>query len=138
MKKKVQKKAIIKPTAVKPIKKVVKKVKLEDGKVIKDTGSKGKKDKGDEEEGTAVYKWWEEEEKEGGIKWSTLSHAGPLFPAVYVPHGIKMKYNGAEVVLTPACEEVASFFAALVGTDYATNKTFCKVRYNKLNSELFR
>ena len=34
--------------------------------------------------------------------------------------------SGQPVTLTPAAEEVATFFAALIETDYAKNETFCK------------
>ena len=92
-------------------------------------------EEGEEEQ---VYKWWLEEEKEGGVKWERLEHQGPLFPPSYEPHGIKMKYDGIflfffsnisqgrDVDLTPPSEEVGSFFAALLETDYAKNATFCK------------
>lgn len=45
--------------------------------------------------------------------WSTLEHGGVLFPPEYVPHGVKMLYDGVPVDLTPEQEEVASFFAAM-------------------------
>lgn len=35
-----------------------------------------------------------------------------------------MKYEGKEVELDPEAEEVAGFYAALLGTDWAENKTF--------------
>ena len=47
--------------------------------------------------------------KSGGVgkaKWSTLQHCGVLFPPPYVPHGVKMLYNGRPVHLTPEQEEV--------------------------------
>ncbi|KAJ3036317.1 DNA topoisomerase 1, partial [Rhizoclosmatium hyalinum] len=53
-----------------------------------------------------------------------MSHNGPVFPPAYVPHGIKMKYNGVPIALEPDSEEVATFFAGVVGTDYEKNKTF--------------
>ncbi|KAI8883942.1 hypothetical protein K501DRAFT_332972 [Backusella circina FSU 941] len=86
---------------------------------------------GDEE----VYKWWEEEntnaneqllEQDGSVKWSTLQHSGVLFPPSYVSHGIKMRYNGKLIKLSPEAEEVASFFAALLETDHGKNPTFQK------------
>ncbi len=42
------------------------------------------------------------------IKWTTLEHAGVMFPPEYVPHGVKMLYNGAPVDLEPhqACRAV--------------------------------
>ena len=35
------------------------------------------------------------------------------FPALYVPHNVKMRYDGREVDLTPAQEEVATFYAEM-------------------------
>ncbi|KAI8098492.1 uncharacterized protein BX664DRAFT_1002 [Halteromyces radiatus] len=94
-----------------------------------------KKIKKEIKEEVEVYKWWEEEtpdrsidneEDEGGIRWTTLSHYGVLFPPEYVPHGIQMKYDGKPVSLTPEAEEVASFFAALLESDHGKNPTFQK------------
>ncbi|KAI9006293.1 hypothetical protein CLU79DRAFT_840896 [Phycomyces nitens] len=89
---------------------------------------KSKKAKEEEEE---VYKWWEEdiqksEDVDDSIKWTTLEHNGVLFPPEYVPHGVKMKYDGKPITLSPEAEEVASFFAALLETDHAKNPTFQK------------
>lgn len=128
-----------KPKPVKVKKELKEKVKSEKSTPIKK--QKGKQEDGNEEEQQEEeYKWWLEEEKEGGVKWDTLQHAGPLFPPDYVPHNVKMNYDGTwlrsflsewndigrAVTLTPAAEEVATFFAALIETDYAKNKTFCK------------
>jgi DNA topoisomerase I len=125
----------------KPIKKTadkksiaVKKEKRSDGntptksKPIKPAKSPKVKSEADGEDGEVEedYKWWEAGDLSNGLKWTSLQHQGPLFPPPYEPHGVKMKYDGKPVTLTPAAEEVASFFAALVGTDHANNPTFCK------------
>uniref|UniRef100_A0A0D9X4J3 DNA topoisomerase I n=1 Tax=Leersia perrieri TaxID=77586 RepID=A0A0D9X4J3_9ORYZ len=60
----------------------------------------------------------------GGKKWSTLEHNGVIFPPPYKPHGVKMLYNGQPVDLTPEQEEVATMFAVMKDTDYASKKTF--------------
>lgn len=84
-------------------------------------GKKGSK-KGEGEDGTAkseedtTYKWWEAEEdwkvgEKKNWKWRTLRHNGVYFMPDYVPHGVKMLYDGKPVDLTPAQEEVATFFA---------------------------
>lgn len=41
-----------------------------------------------------------------------------------------MKYDGSPVKLSPASEEIATFFAQVVGTQYAENETFCKNFFN--------
>ncbi|KAI8974290.1 hypothetical protein BDB01DRAFT_402845 [Pilobolus umbonatus] len=86
--------------------------------------------KGIKEEEEELYKWWEEGQDEivsdGTIKWNTLQHNGVLFPPDYVPHNIKMKYDGKYITLSPEAEEVATFFAALLETDHAKNPIFQK------------
>ncbi|KAK1262588.1 DNA topoisomerase 1 [Acorus gramineus] len=59
-----------------------------------------------------------------GQKWTTLEHNGVIFPPPYKPHGVKMLYNGEPVHLKPEQEEVATMFAVMKDTDYATKPTF--------------
>ncbi|KAJ6819582.1 DNA topoisomerase 1 beta-like [Iris pallida] len=61
---------------------------------------------------------------DGGKKWTTLEHNGVIFPPPYKPHGIKMLYNGQPVDLTPEQEEVATMFAVMKDTDFATKQKF--------------
>lgn len=82
--------------------------------------------KDEEEEQEEEYKWWLEENRDETVKWTTLSHNGVLFPPLYEPHGVKMKYDGVEIKLSPDGEEVATFYAALLGTDWVENPTFRK------------
>ncbi|GAA5931368.1 hypothetical protein JCM3775_005006 [Rhodotorula graminis] len=88
---------------------------------------KAKKEDDDDEGGSGdeVFKWWENQQ-DGESKWRTLEHSGVLFPPEYEPHGVKMKYEGKPVELAPEAEEVASFFAAILETDYPKNPTFVK------------
>eukprot|EP00736_Rhodelphis_marinus_P006191 Rmarinus@m.10293 len=60
----------------------------------------------------------------GGVKWKTLEHRGVIFPPPYEPHGVKIKYNGEPVTLSPAAEEAATFFAVMLETDYAKKEKF--------------
>ena len=62
----------------------------------------------------------------GAQMWKTLRHAGVLFPPEYVPHGVKMKYEGRDVELTPDQEEVATMFAVMKETDYMQKPVFLK------------
>lgn len=48
------------------------------------------------------------------------------FPPPYEPHGVNMLYDGKPVTLSPASEEVATFFATVLGTQHAENATFCQ------------
>ncbi|KAK9089799.1 hypothetical protein Scep_028881 [Stephania cephalantha] len=59
-----------------------------------------------------------------GQKWTTLEHNGVIFPPPYKSHGVKMLYNGQPVDLTPEQEEVATMFAVMKDTDYATKPKF--------------
>jgi len=44
--------------------------------------------------------------KQGGIRWKTLEHGGVMFPALYVPHGKKLIYDGKRIELNSEQEEV--------------------------------
>ncbi|KAJ2691992.1 DNA topoisomerase 1, partial [Coemansia spiralis] len=79
---------------------------------------------GSEASGDDDYKWWLEQKGDDGPKWQTLDHNGVLFPPEYVPHGVPLVYKGAAIALPPVVEEVATFFAAVLGTDHAVNPTF--------------
>lgn len=65
-------------------------------------------------------------DQDDGVKWTSLQHNGVMFPPEYVPHGVKMNYDGVPIELSAASEEVAGFFAQVLGTQYAENPTFCK------------
>ena len=52
-----------------------------------------------------AFLWWDAKEPPEGCQWVTMEHAGVSFPDDYVPHGIKMFYEGNPVDLTPAQEE---------------------------------
>ncbi|KAI8894723.1 hypothetical protein BC833DRAFT_603846 [Globomyces pollinis-pini] len=89
----------------------------------KSSPSKSVKEEDDEDD---QHKWWLDSNKDDTVKWTTLEHQGPLFPPPYIPHNVKMKYDGEEVTLTPKAEEVASFYAALLETDHGNNPVFQK------------
>lgn len=100
--------------------------------VLKPTPNKREKKVKKEEDDPDLYKWWEEEqqaqevEQDDSVKWTSLQHNGVLFPPEYKPHGVKMKYAGKPISLSPEAEEVASFFAALLETDHGRNPVFQK------------
>ena len=76
-----------------------------------------------------INKWWEkppEEENDNNsgdedesAKWKHMEHNGVLFPPEYEPHGIKIKYKGEPIELNPEQEEVVTFWAQVIDTDYA-------------------
>lgn len=74
------------------------------------------------------YRWWDDGEgdKKGGIKWTTLVHNAVIFPPEYEPHGIPLLYDGELVPLSTESEEIATFYAAKLETDYVKKSTFCR------------
>jgi len=86
---------------------------------------KGKKRKGVEEE-EPEYKWWLDDPLPEGKKWKTLEHNGLLFPPSYVPHGVKMLYDGKPIELTPEAEELATYFSQYLETDHIKKPQFRK------------
>ena len=73
------------------------------------------------------FKWWEQQlEFDDSIKWNLLEHHGVYFPPDYVPHHVKMLYDGQEVELDAESEEVAGFYAQLLDTEWVGNPVFRK------------
>jgi DNA topoisomerase-1 len=66
-------------------------------------------------------KWWEEQlDEPSTTKWESLEHNGVTFPPLYELHSVPLLYEGQPVPLNPEQEEVASWWAAVVGTDWET------------------
>lgn len=61
----------------------------------------------------SFFQWWEVPPHAKGVKWHYMEHTGVYFPPAYVPHGVKILYDGVPVDLTPEQEEIATFFAAI-------------------------
>lgn len=73
------------------------------------------------EEEEEEYRWWDEPTKgDGTKKWTTLEHAGVVFPPPYepLPKNVKMRYSGMPVILAPEAEEVAGFFGAMLNSTH--------------------
>lgn len=72
----------------------------------------------------------ENDEHQGGaprqIHWTTLRHAGVMFPPEYVPHNVQVVYNNKPVKLTAPQEELATMYASMLKSDYITKPMFCK------------
>lgn len=79
------------------------------------------------EQAMKTYKWWEEPELEDGKQWESLEHNGAHFAPEYKPHGVKLKYDGKDVSLTPAQEEVATFYASVSFTCYLARLFVCRL-----------
>lgn len=89
-------------------KSVAKQVKTEDGASAGGSKSKSLKklDKSERlQYAMQSFLWWNSKEPPPGCQWLTMEHAGVSFPEPYVPHGIKMRYQGEPVDLTPLQEE---------------------------------
>lgn len=90
--------------------------------------------------------WWDEEsddddDEANGIKWRTLEHKGVLFPPAYAPHKKKLLYgpNKESIQLSQEAEEVATFYAQMLNTEYvkkeAFNQNFFRDFLKVLNSD---
>lgn len=75
---------------------------------------------------TSTYKWWENEIDDSEIRWTSLEHAGVMFPPVYepLPKHVHLYYDGKPIWLPPAAEEVAGFFGAILHSDHVSNPVF--------------
>lgn len=73
-----------------------------------------------------AIKWWDAKPYSGDQKWRRLEHNGVVFAPPYEAHGVKMKYDGKPMDLTPEQEECATWFATILESDHAQNPTFCK------------
>ncbi len=75
-----------------------------------------------------VNLWWEKTaadgESEDAQKWETLEHRGLMFTPDYIPHNVPLIYDGKTVHLEPEAEEVATFFASTLGTDWCEKPKF--------------
>ncbi|KAL8813028.1 MAG: hypothetical protein Q9223_007150 [Gallowayella weberi] len=97
------------------------------GKSVKKEDTEQDQEAEDEEE---EYRWWEDPTKgDGTKKWTTLEHAGVVFPPPYepMPKNVKMLYDGKPVGMAPEAEEVATFFGSMLNSTHnVENPTFQK------------
>lgn len=97
------------------------------GKSLKKEETEQDQEAEDEEE---EYRWWEDPTKgDGTTKWTTLEHAGVVFPPPYepLPRNVKLLYDGNPVSLAPEAEEVATFFGSMLNSTHnVENPTFQK------------
>ena len=111
------------PLARKP---AAKKTKAENSTPKKATKARGIKKEETEQDQEAEdeeeeYRWWDDPSKgDGTKKWTTLEHAGVVFPPPYepLPNNVKMRYDGVPVFLAPEAEEVAGFFGAMLNSTH--------------------
>lgn len=97
------------------------------GKAVKNEETEQDREAEEEEE---EYRWWEDPTKgDGTKKWTTLEHAGVVFPPPYqpLPKNVQMRYEGKPVKMSPEAEEIAGFFGAMLNSTHnVENPTFQK------------
>ena len=74
------------------------------------------------------FLWWDAHDPPPGCQWVTMEHNGVSFPEPYVPHGVKMLYDGQEVDLTPVQEEAYVSKLTRVGRHCSGCKIYCGMR----------
>ncbi|KAG7275985.1 hypothetical protein CRUP_028542 [Coryphaenoides rupestris] len=84
------------------------------------------------------WKWWEEERYTDGVKWKFLEHKGPVFAPPYeaLPSNVKFYYDGKHMKLSPATEEVATFFGKMLDHEYTTKEVFRKNFFKDWRKEM--
>ncbi|XP_067323345.1 DNA topoisomerase I, mitochondrial [Anolis sagrei] len=81
---------------------------------------------------------WEEEKRQDGAKWHQLQHKGPYFAPPYerLPNGVKFYYDGKPMKLSPAAEEVATFFAKMLDHECTAKAAFRRNFFNDWTKEM--
>jgi len=69
-------------------------------------------------------KWWEMPPYKGDTKWKRLDHNGICFPPPYKKHNVKILYKGKAVELNAEQEELATFYAVMLETEWVKKKAF--------------
>lgn len=64
-----------------------------------------------------------------GQKWTKLVHNGVIFPPPYKPHGVKMRYKGQPVDLTPEQEEVTHMLSFYIVCIHIGSLWFILIRH---------
>lgn len=97
------------------------------GKTVKLEETEQDREAQEEEE---EYNWWDDPTKgDGTTKWTTLEHAGVVFPPPYepLPKHVQMRYDGKPVSMAMEAEEVAGFFGTMLNSTLnVENPTFQK------------
>jgi len=81
-------------------------------------------------------KWWEMNPYKGDIKWKRLDHNGICFPPPYKQHHVKIKYKGKPVLLNASQEELATFYAVMLETEWVKRKAFNTNFFREFRIEL--
>lgn len=107
------------------------------GKALKKEETEQDQEADEEEE---EYRWWDDPTKgDGTSKWTTLEHAGVVFPPPYepLPKSVQMRYDGTPVKMAPEAEEIAGFFGSMLNSTHnVENPTFQKNFFNDFQDKL--
>ncbi|XP_016394832.1 DNA topoisomerase I, mitochondrial isoform X3 [Sinocyclocheilus rhinocerous] len=100
--------------------------KAEKNKKTKKDGDQKKKKEDKKDEESDKWKWWEEGKSSDTQKWSSLEHKGPYFPPEYepLPDNICFYYDGQPMKLSPATEEIVTFYAKMLDHEYTSKEVF--------------
>ncbi|KAG8538865.1 hypothetical protein GDO81_021878 [Engystomops pustulosus] len=92
----------------------------------------------EEKQEESKWKWWEEKNHEDGVKWKFLEHRGPYFAPAYepLPDDVNFYYDGQPMKLSPAAEEVATFYGKMLDHEYTTKEIFQKNFYTDWKSQM--
>ncbi|ORM40838.1 DNA topoisomerase 1 [Babesia sp. Xinjiang] len=82
-----------------------------------------------------IDRWWEKVDNDVDLQkileyenqsshWDYLEHNGMIFTPEYRPHGIPIKFKGEVIQLTPDLEEIATFWAQSIGTNYEESEIY--------------
>ena len=86
-----------------------------------------------------VNKWWEqpvENDEEIEERWKSLEHNAVIFPLKYEPHGVKIRYKGEEIILTPNQEELATFWAQILDNELSSKEITRKNFFKKFKKDM--
>ncbi|OII77302.1 DNA topoisomerase I [Cryptosporidium andersoni] len=74
-----------------------------------------------------LNKWWERPAKdESSIQWDYLEHNGVMFAPPYQAHKVPLIYDGKEIELPNESEEIATYWAQILDTEWSSKEKFVK------------
>ena len=70
------------------------------------------------------------------VKFSSLEHNGVIFPQAYQTHGVRIKYKNEPIALASHCEELATFWAATLDSDFSQKEIAQKNFFKEFKTQL--
>jgi len=81
-------------------------------------------------------KWWDLPPYKGDTKWKRLDHNGICFPPPYEQHHVAILYKGKPVKLNAKQEELATFYAVMIESDWVKKRAFNVNFFREFRREL--